>query len=107
MDELHGAATWVMRNASHGDLEFESLQVKGGSHLVFEAGGDQDTPFPVNIGAVYGDTTEFAFPVRQRGDSHGRRSRASARLACDFVIAGTSSHSPSDTLDSLVGVQVV
>ncbi|KAL8610832.1 hypothetical protein ACOMHN_056687 [Nucella lapillus] len=27
---------------------------------------------------------------------------SSARLACDFVIAGTSSHSPSDTLDSLV-----
>ncbi|KAL8609998.1 hypothetical protein ACOMHN_029491 [Nucella lapillus] len=27
---------------------------------------------------------------------------SSARLACDFVIAGTSSHSPLDTLDSLV-----
>ncbi|KAL8581634.1 hypothetical protein ACOMHN_049190 [Nucella lapillus] len=27
---------------------------------------------------------------------------SSARLACDFVIAGTSLHSPSDTLDSLV-----
>ncbi|KAL8612839.1 hypothetical protein ACOMHN_038094 [Nucella lapillus] len=27
---------------------------------------------------------------------------SSARLACDFVIAGTSLHSPSETLDSLV-----
>ena len=56
-DELHGASTWVELNATRGRFEFESLHVGGGSHLVFEDGAQQDTPFAVDIGTVFSDTT--------------------------------------------------
>ena len=56
-DELHGASTWVSLDPAHGGLEFESLHVLGSSHLVFEDGAEQDTPFSVNLGTVYSDKT--------------------------------------------------
>ena len=56
-DELHGASAWVSLDPAHGGLEFESLHVLGSSHLVFEDGAEQDTPFSVNLGTVYSDKT--------------------------------------------------
>ena len=56
-DELHGASTWVSLDPAHGGFEFESLHVLGSSHLVFEDGAEQDTPFSVNLGTVYSDKT--------------------------------------------------
>ena len=56
-DELHGASTWVSLDHAHGGFEFESLHVLGSSHLVFEDGAEQDTPFSVNLGTVYSDKT--------------------------------------------------